>query len=61
LFNDSSTVGSTADIPDIFDVLEGGEDEGAVRYLLGFNGDEGGLLGQVETFGGMEVMDKYVG
>ena len=63
LFNDSSTVGSTAEIPDIFDVLEGGEDEGAVRYLLGFNGDEGGvgLLSQVETFGGMEVMDKYVG
>ena len=63
LFNDSSTVGTTAEIPDIFDVLEGGEDEGAVRYLLGFNGDEGGvsLLSQVETFGGMEVMDKYVG
>lgn len=62
LFNDSSTVGSTADIPDIFDVLEGGEDEGAVRYLLGFNGDEGGVdLGQVDGFGGMEVMDKFVG
>ena len=63
MFQDSSTVGSTAEIPDIFDVLEGGEDEGAVRYLLGFNGDESGvgLLGQVETFGGMEVMDKYVG
>ena len=30
------------DIPDIFDVLEGGEDESAVKYLLGFGGGDGG-------------------
>ena len=29
------------DIPDIFDVLEGGEDESAVKYLLGFGGGDG--------------------
>jgi hypothetical protein len=28
------------DIPDIFDVLEGGEDESAVKFLLGFSADE---------------------
>ena len=37
------------DIPDIFDVLEGGEDESAVKYLLGFgssgSGDDGGGSG----------------
>ena len=32
--------GSTTEIPDIFDVLEGGEDEGTVRFLLGFNGED---------------------
>jgi hypothetical protein len=63
LFSESAAVGSTEDIPDIFDVLEGGEDEGAVRFLLGFNGEEVsgvGFLSHVDTFGGMEVMDKYV-
>ena len=30
------------DIPDIFDVLEGGEDESAVKYLLGFGGGDSG-------------------
>lgn len=33
------------DIPDIFDVLEGGEDESAVKYLLGFGGGDGGGSG----------------
>lgn len=28
------------DIPDIFDVLEGGEDESAVKFLLGFNAED---------------------
>ncbi len=28
------------DIPDIFDVLEGGEDENAVKFLLGFAAEE---------------------
>jgi hypothetical protein len=43
--------------------LEGGEDEGAVRFLLGFNGEEVsgvGFLSHVDSFTGMEVMDKYV-
>ena len=55
--------GSTTEIPDIFDVLEGGEDESTVRFLLGFNGEEASvsLLGGVETFVGMEHVEKYVG
>ena len=65
LFQDSppaGAVGSTAEIPDIFDVLEGGEDEGTVRFLLGFNGEDAGvsLLGGVDGFSGMESVDKYV-
>ena len=32
--------GGTTEISDIFDVLEGGEDEGTVRFLLGFNGED---------------------
>ena len=34
------------DIPDIFDVLEGGEDESAVKFLLGFSADDDGLDGE---------------
>jgi len=29
------------DIPNIFDVLEGGEDESAVKFLLGFSSEDG--------------------
>ena len=39
LFNESGQM-QEVDIPDIFDVLEGGEDESAVKFLLGFNGDD---------------------
>jgi len=57
--------GSTTGIPDIFDVLAGGEDESTVRFLLGFNGEEASvsLLGGVgvDTFVGMDNMEKYVG
>ena len=41
LFNESGQM-QEVDIPDIFDVLEGGEDESAVKFLLGFNGDDPG-------------------
>ena len=41
LFNESGQM-QEVDIPDIFDVLEGGEDETAVKFLLGFNGDDPG-------------------
>jgi len=37
------------DIPDIFDVLEGGEDESAVKFLLGFAADDG-LEGEQQQF-----------
>ena len=51
--------GGTTEISDIFDVLEGGEDEGTVRFLLGFNGEESvSLLSGVDGFVGMEA-DKY--
>ena len=57
--------GGTTEISDIFDVLEGGEDEGTVRYLLGFNGadvDSVSLLSGVDGFVGMEGVgvEKYV-
>ena len=39
LFNESGEM-QEVDIPDIFDVLEGGEDENAVKFLLGFASDE---------------------
>jgi hypothetical protein len=41
LFSESGQM-QEVDIPDIFDVLEGGEDESAVKYLLGFGDDSGG-------------------
>ena len=47
LFNDSGQM-QEVDIPDIFDVLEGGEDESAVKFLLGFNADDG-LIGEQEN------------
>ena len=44
-------------------MLEGGEDEGTVRFLLGFNGEDAtvNLLGGVDTFVGMDQVEKYVG
>lgn len=39
LFNESGQM-QEVDIPDIFDVLEGGEDESAVKFLLGFNAED---------------------
>ena len=48
LFSESGQMQEVSDIPnDIFQVLEGGEDEGAVKYLLGF-GDERGEEGDDE-------------
>ena len=32
------------DIPDIFDVLVGGEDESAVKFLLGFSPEDDQLI-----------------
>ena len=47
------------DIPDIFDVLEGGEDESAVKYLLGFgssgSGDDGGGSGAGSVSGSTPI------
>lgn len=45
------------DNPDIFDMLEGGEDEGTVRFLLGFNGDEASLLSGMD--GLVEFENKF--
>lgn len=39
VFNENGQM-HEVEIPDIFDVLEGGEDEGAVKFLLGFAGDD---------------------
>jgi hypothetical protein len=39
LFNESGQM-QEVDIPDIFDVLAGGEDENAVKYLLGFSAED---------------------
>ena len=44
LFNENGQM-QEVDIPDIFDVLEGGEDESAVKFLLGFNGEDA-LIGE---------------
>ena len=53
LFSETGQMQEVVDIPDIFDVLEGGEDEGAVKYLLGFGGPGGNgggaTAGQVAT------------
>ena len=42
IFSESGQM-QEVDIPDIFDVLEGGEDENAVKYLLGFGGEDSGV------------------
>ena len=42
IFSESGQM-QEVDIPDIFDVLEGGEDESAVKYLLGFGGEDSGI------------------
>eukprot|EP00095_Tigriopus_kingsejongensis_P009080 maker-scaffold742_size103727-snap-gene-0.20 protein:Tk09080 transcript:maker-scaffold742_size103727-snap-gene-0.20-mRNA-1 annotation:"protein polybromo-1 isoform x2" len=49
IFSESGQM-QEVNIPDIFDVLEEGEDEGAVKYLLGFGtaGDEEGLVPVVD-------------
>ena len=39
LFNESGQM-QEVDIPDIFDVLAGGEDESAVKLLLGFSAED---------------------
>ena len=39
LFNESGQM-QEVDMPDIFDVLAGGEDENAVKYLLGFSAED---------------------
>ena len=39
MFSESGHI-QESDIPDIFDVLEGGEDESAVKFLLGFNAED---------------------
>jgi hypothetical protein len=51
LFNESGQM-QEVDIPDIFDVLEGGEDESAVKFLLGFNGEDALIGEQVRHFRG---------
>jgi hypothetical protein len=43
LFNESGQM-QEVDIPDIFDVLEGGEDENAVKFLLGFSAEESAVI-----------------
>ena len=52
LFNESGQM-QEVDIPDIFDVLAGGEDESAVKLLLGFSAeDEAAVALMSETGGG---------
>ncbi len=52
LFSESGQM-QEVDIPDIFDVLEGGEDENAVKYLLGFGGEE--VVEQGEVIAGASL------
>ena len=51
IFNESGQM-QEVDIPDIFDVLEGGEDENAVKFLLGFAADDHPQADQVEILFG---------
>lgn len=54
LFNENGQM-QEVDIPDIFDVLEGGEDESAVKFLLGFNGEDALIGEQVQFFSKFQV------
>ena len=40
------------DIPDIFDVLAGGEDESAVKLLLGFSAEDEAAVAMMADSGG---------
>ena len=55
LFNESGQM-QEVDIPDIFDVLAGGEDESAVKLLLGFSAeDEAAVALMNESGGGLSI------
>jgi hypothetical protein len=55
LFNESGQM-QEVDIPDIFDVLAGGEDESAVKLLLGFSAeDEAAVALMNENGGGLSI------
>jgi len=53
IISKSGQVQEVVDMPDIFDVLEGGEDQNAVKYLLGFGGKDGGAQQVVEVVSSM--------
>ena len=57
LFNENGQM-QEVDIPDIFDVLEGGEDESAVKFLLGFNGEDA-LIGEQVRLGHIQQDRSY--
>ena len=51
LFNESGQM-QEVDIPDIFDVLAGGEDESAVKLLLGFSAEDEAAVALMTEGGG---------
>ena len=51
LFNESGQM-QEVDIPDIFDVLVGGEDESAVKLLLGFSAEDEAAVALMTEGGG---------
>ena len=51
LFNESGQM-QEVDIPDIFDVLAGGEDESAVKLLLGFSAEDEAAVALMADGGG---------
>ena len=51
LFNESGQM-QEVDIPDIFDVLAGGEDESAVKLLLGFSAEDEAAVSLMTDPGG---------
>ena len=51
LFNESGQM-QEVDIPDIFDVLAGGEDESAVKLLLGFSAEDEAAVALMNESGG---------